>query len=154
MIPGQLGPKKIHWKQYSHKHRKSAWKKLWKCVLMRVWLVCRVHSTNCVQELVSWQKSGGNWQMAWDIETIFRWNDCGPQMWSLEAWGFLRVVLKRNGTVYVGKQMSNIHITVTSYIKIEFLTSQTSVFVPHLHLTLTNPAVLYLRVLVCDLNLQ
>jgi hypothetical protein len=38
----------------------------------------------------------------------------------------LHIVPKINGAVYVGKQMSNIHVTGTSYIKIEFLTSQTS----------------------------
>jgi len=50
--------------------------------------------------------------------------------------------------------MSNIHVTGTSYIKVEFLTFQTSVLVPHFHLTLPNLAVLYLHMLVCDLNSQ
>ena len=50
--------------------------------------------------------------------------------------------------------MSNIHVTGPSYIKIEFLTFQTSVLVPHFHLTLQNLAVLYHHMLVCNLNLQ
>jgi len=50
--------------------------------------------------------------------------------------------------------MSNIHVTGTSYVKIEFLAFQTFVLVPHFHLTLPDLAVLYLHVLVCDLNMQ
>jgi hypothetical protein len=66
----------------------------------------------------------------------------------------LHIVSKKSCAVYVGKQMSNIHVTGISYIKIEFLTLQTSVLVPHFHLTLPTLAVLFLHVLVCDLNLQ
>lgn len=42
----------------------------------------------------------------------------------------LHVVSKKNGAVYVGKNMSNINVTGTSYIKIEFLTLQTLFLLP------------------------
>lgn len=65
----------------------------------------------------------------------------------------LHVVSKKKKMLYV-YMWENIHVTGTSYIKIEFLILQTSVLIPHFHLTLPNLAVLFLHVLVCDLNLQ
>ena len=116
--------------------------------------MCKVHLQILHKSLYHEQKTGETDRWHERLKLFFGGNlvvhRCDP--WKLGE--ILHAVSIKYGAVYVGKHMTDIHVTGTSYIKMEFLTLKTSVFVPHFQLTLPNLTVLYLHVLVCDLNLQ
>jgi hypothetical protein len=96
------------------------------------------------------QENGGDWQKACEVETIFlveslQSTDVIPGT----VGKILHVVSKKYGSLYVGKQMADIHITGTLYTMMEFLTFQTFSFFPPLS-SLPSLTVSCFHVLGCD----